>query len=84
MKRRWWGWQVSIPAGEAKSEDGQKRLTRALVNAAKRNRERELIVYLEAGANINGQPGSDGAAIHAAAASGHAKLSIYLSRKELL
>ena len=81
VRRRWWGWQVSIPAGEAKSEDGQKRLTRALVNAAKRNRERELIVYLEAGANINGQPGSDGAAIHAAAASGHAKIVNILVKK---
>jgi ankyrin repeat protein len=81
VKRRWWRKRVSVPPGEAKSEDGQKRLTRALVRAAKHNHEKELVAYLEAGASPNGQPGSDGAAIHAAAASGHANIINVLLKK---
>jgi GTPase SAR1 family protein len=81
VKRRWWGKRVSIPRDEDKSEDGQKRLTCALVNAAKSNHERELIAYLDAGADPNSQPGSDGAAIHAAAAFGHANIVNILLKK---
>jgi len=82
VERRWWRKRVSIPPNESKSEDGQQRLTRALVTAARSNHERELVAYLDAGANPNGHWGSDGAAIHAAAASGHANIvNILLKRK---
>jgi ankyrin repeat protein len=81
VKRRWWRKRVSVPPGDAKSEDGQKRLIRALVSAAKHNHEKELVAYLEAGASPNGQPGSDGAAIHAAAASGHANIINVILKK---
>lgn len=81
VKRRWWGDKISIPPNEGKSEDGRKRLTTALIIAAKSNLERELIAFLEAGANPDGQPGSDGAAIHAASASGHANIVNILLKK---
>jgi GTPase KRas protein len=82
VERRWWGARVSIPPNESKSEDGQKRLTRALVTTAKSNHERELVAYLDAGANPNGHWGSDGAAIHAAAASGHANIVNFLLKRK--
>lgn len=71
VKRTLWRKKISIPRDEGKSEAGQKRLTTSLVSAAKANHESEVIAFLEAGAQVNGQPGADGAAIHAASASGH-------------
>ncbi|MCJ1245334.1 hypothetical protein MMC30_002538 [Trapelia coarctata] len=81
-KRRFWmKKKIYIPANEGDSEEGRQRLTISLVKAARANKEREAIAYLEAGAHINSQPGSDGAAIHAASASGHANIVNLLLKK---
>jgi ankyrin repeat protein len=74
VRRSWWRKSVFINPEEGQSEAGRKRLTYSLVDAAKSNLEREVLAFLDAGANINDQPGSDGAAIHAASASGHANV----------
>ncbi|KAK1255479.1 hypothetical protein MKX08_009474 [Trichoderma sp. CBMAI-0020] len=69
-----WRKKLLIPPDESESEAGRLRLTKSLVNSAKANHERETLALLEAGAQVNGQPGSDGAAIHAAAAAGHTNI----------
>jgi ankyrin repeat protein len=60
---------------------GRKRLTYSFVEAAKNNRQKELLAFLNAGADIDGQPGEDGAAIHAAAAAGHLRIVKVLLKK---
>lgn len=81
IKRTLWRKKISIPPGEGKSEAGRKRLTTSLVSAAKANHESVVIAFLEAGAQVNGQPGADGAAIHAASASGHPNIVNILLKK---
>jgi GTPase KRas protein len=73
--------KIHIPADEAKTEAGRLRLTRRLIDAARGNQEREVRAYLAAGAHLDGQPGADGAAIHAASASGHVNIVNLLLRK---
>ncbi|KAH0543097.1 hypothetical protein FGG08_002523 [Glutinoglossum americanum] len=81
VKRSLWRKKISIPPNEGKSEAGRKRLTNALVNAARSDHESEVLAFLEAGAYVNGQSGSDGAAIHAASASGHSNIVNVLLKK---
>jgi len=73
--------KIQIPADEGSSEEGRLRLTRRLIGAARANREKEVRAYLAAGAYPDGQPGADGAAIHAASASGHVNIVSLLLRK---
>ncbi|CZR54043.1 uncharacterized protein PAC_03926 [Phialocephala subalpina] len=74
--------EILIPAGEGNTEEGRLRLTTRLIEAARANREREVRAYLAAGAEPDGQPGVDGAAIHAASASGHVNIVALLLRKD--
>lgn len=80
-ERSWWRKFIPIPPTEEITDAGRKTLTVDLVHAAKSNRERKVIAFLGAGANVNGQPGSDGAAIHAASAFGHANIVNILLKK---
>lgn len=63
--------EIYIPASEGASEAGRHRLTLRLIEAARAGREKEVRVLLSSGAYKDGQPGVDGAAIHAASSSGH-------------
>lgn len=74
ITRCWWRKSISINPDERTCAEGRRRLTNSLIDAAKANHKRELLAFLKAGANVNGQSGSDGAAIHAAAASGHLRI----------
>ncbi|EPE29406.1 P-loop containing nucleoside triphosphate hydrolase [Glarea lozoyensis ATCC 20868] len=74
VRRSWWRKSIFIEPNEGQTEAGRKRLTYSLVDAAKSNLEREVLAFLDAGADIDGQPGPDGAAIHAASVSGHANI----------
>ena len=52
----------------------QNALNRGLVEAARRDKKRTVKALIARGADLNGQPGVDGAAVHAAAAVGHTKM----------
>lgn len=58
------------------------RLTQPLIHFSRSNDERKVTAYITAGAYPNGQPGPDGTAIHAAAASGHANIVNLLLKRE--
>jgi small GTP-binding protein len=81
ISRFWWRKTIWVPPSERNTVAGRERLTCSFVEAAKNNREKELLAFLKAGADINGQPGKDGAAIHAAAASGHLRIVKILLQK---
>jgi len=73
--------RAEIPTEEGNTEAGRIRLTRYMIQAARNNHEREVRAYLTAGAYPDGQPGTDGAAIHVAAASGHVNIVNLLLKK---
>jgi GTPase KRas protein len=72
---------ILIPVGEGNTEEGRLRLTTRLIEASRANREKEVRACLAAGAYPDGQPGVDGAALHAASASGHVNIVALLLRK---
>lgn len=73
--------QTQIPTEEGDTEAGRIRLTRFMIQAARNNHEREVRAYFTAGAYPDGQPGTEGAAIHVAAASGHVNIVNLLLKK---
>jgi small GTP-binding protein len=73
--------RIQGPNEESNTEAGRIRLTRYLIQAAKDNHEREVRAYLTAGAYPDGQPGTEGAAIHVASASGNVNIVNLLLKK---
>ncbi|RYO85060.1 hypothetical protein DL766_005571 [Monosporascus sp. MC13-8B] len=74
QKTFWGSRRVAIPPNESETEAGRRRLLTSLIRAAKFNNEKDILAYLNAGADINAHLGSDGSALHASAAAGHANI----------
>ncbi|KAI9854661.1 MAG: Ras GTPase ras2 [Trichoglossum hirsutum] len=68
------GPQLIIPKDECNTTEGRARLARSLVNAARTNNLKEVLEFLDAGADVNAQPSISGSALHAAAALGYLTL----------
>ncbi|KAI9765368.1 MAG: Ras GTPase ras2 [Geoglossum simile] len=68
------GPQLAIPKDERNTTEGRARLARSLVNAARTNNIKEVLEFLDAGADVNAQPSISGSALHAAAALGYLTL----------
>lgn len=80
--RTFWGSRrIIIPPLETSTESGRSRLTAAFISATKSNDERLVLAYLEAGVDVNTHSGTDGSALHAAAATGHANIVNILLKK---
>ncbi|KAF4461012.1 RAS-2 [Fusarium albosuccineum] len=75
------GSRLIIPAGENETSIGRDRLARSLVNAAKINNLKEVIEFLDAGADINAQPSISGSALHEAAGHGYLTMANLLLKK---
>jgi GTPase KRas protein len=65
------GPQLIIPKDECNTTEGRARLARSLVDAARTNNLKEVLEFLDAGADVNPQPSISGSALHVAAASGY-------------
>ncbi|KEY73925.1 hypothetical protein S7711_07767 [Stachybotrys chartarum IBT 7711] len=82
MKKTFWGaYKIPIPLEERKTNKGRTKLLEGLMQSAKTNNEKALVAYLEAGADINGHSRSDGSALHASSAAGHANIVNILLKK---
>lgn len=80
--RSFWGLRkIYIRSEEMSTGSGRSRLVATLVSAAKSNNERLVLAYLEAGVDVNAHTGTDGSALHASAAAGHANIVNILLKK---